>query len=142
MASSLLSPEDINYFSTGRRRVNDTYNLGQAQGVYQRDVAAGNFGRSQRNLLSQYSKMRDRLPYGYAKRGMLNSGIYQKGIADFAQQKNQAIGDLGAQYGEQMAGFDLAQRQLGGVRSSALMDLDEQEQSRIAATAAALRAAR
>ena len=142
MASSLLSPEDINYFATGRRRVNDTYNLGQAQGNYQRDVAAGAFGRAQGNLLSQYAKMRDRLPYGYARRGMLNSGIYQKGLADFAQDKNRAIGDLAGSYAEQTAGFDLAQRQLAQVRQSSLMDLDEQEQSRIAATAAALRAAR
>ena len=142
MASSLLNPDEVGYFNTARRRVTDSYGIGQAQNAYQRDTAASAFARSQGTLMQRYAQMRDRLPYGYAKRGLLNSGIYQKGLADFAQQKNQAIGDLAGQFQDQNAGFDLAQRQLASVYSGAGMDLDEQEKQREAAVAASLRAAR
>jgi len=140
--SQYLSPEDVNYFGTTRRRVNDTFNLGSAQNLYQRQTAQSAFGRTKNNLFTSFARMRDKLPGQYASRGLLNSGLYQKGIADFGQRKNQQIGEVTAQFGEQMAGLDLAERQLGQVRTSASMDVDEQEQSRIAAAASLLRAAR
>jgi hypothetical protein len=137
-----LNPEELNYYRTRRRQVTDTYNLGQAQNVYQQ----GALGRAQErgvgNLAYQYGQMREKLPWGFGRRGLLNSGIYQRGLQQLAEGAYiRPLNEMTAQYQDQLGALQLAQQQLGQVHAGAISDVDEAERARIAAVAASLRGA-
>lgn len=139
MADPTLNPEDLNWFASSRRRVNDTYNLGLAQNNYQQSVLGNQFARSLGDTTRQFSRMREKMPWAAARRGLMNSGIWNKQLADFGVDKNAAIANLTGQMNDQKFGLQLAQNQLGQIRGSALLDLNDQEAARRAAIAAALR---
>lgn len=137
-----LNPEELNYYRTRKRQITDTHNLGQAQNAYQQGALGREQERSVGNLAYQYGQMRDKAPWGYAARGLLNSGIYQKGLTDLAQGAYiRPLNDLQAQYQDQLGGLQLASQQLGQIQAGALSDVDEAERARIAAVAASLRGA-
>lgn len=142
MADPLLNPDELAYFRTTRRRVQDTYGLGAAQNAYQQQTAGNAYARSLGDLTRQYDSMRSKLPWGYAARGVSNSGIAQKGFADLGQDRIRAFGNLRGGYDDQMGGFNLAAQQLAASRTASLADVDDQEQGRVASIAAMLRAAR
>lgn len=135
-----LGPEDYNYFLARRRQVNDTYSLGDSQNRYQRQIADLGYNQQRQGLVQRFAQQRRALPGGYARRGMLNSGIYQRGRSDFMQNRDTQLGNLDQQYGLGQFGFDMAGTQLEQTRRSALDDLESQEVARRAALAAALRA--
>ena len=64
-------------------------------------------------LNRQYDQMRERLPGGYAKRGLLNSGLYHQGLTDYGTQRGQATSDMTQKY--QQAFGDLAVRGTQGL---------------------------
>lgn len=134
-----LNPEDFNWFASSRRRVNDTFNLGQAQNQYQQSILGNQFARGLGDTTRQFARMREKMPWAAARRGLMNSGIWTKQLADFGVDKNAAVANLTGQFNDQKFGLQLAGQQLGQVRQSALLDLDDQEAARRAAIAAALR---
>lgn len=137
-----LNPEEINYYATRRRQVTDTHNLGQAQNTYQQGAMGRDLERTTGDLAYQYGQMRDKAPWGYAARGLLNSGIYQKGLYDLQQSGYvRPLNNITSQYQDQLGALQLASQQLGQVQSGALSDVDEAEKARIAAVAASLRGA-
>lgn len=137
-----LNPEELNYYSTRRRQITDTYNLGQAQNTYQQGALGRDEQRQIGDLAYQYGQMRDKAPWGYARRGLLNSGIYQKGLTDLAQSGYvRPLNNITGQYQDQLGALQLAQQQLGTIQTGALSDVDEAEKARIAAVAATLRGA-
>jgi hypothetical protein len=140
-AGSDLNPEDFNYFRTARWRVNDTFNLGNAQNVYQRQVANNDNQRARQNLTRQFGTMRQGLHKGFGSRGLLNSGIWQNRLAQFSQGRQAAYGDLAGEFADQLAGFRLAGQQLESTRTNAQADINVQEAARRAAIRAALDAA-
>lgn len=142
MAEGLLDPEELSYFRTARRRVQDTYGLGAAQNTFEKGRAGATFARNVGDLTKQFDAMRSKVPWSFAGRGLLNSGLHQKAVADFDVNRTSSFGNLRAQYDDQLGGLDLAAQQLAAVRAGALSDVDDQERSRVAAIAAMLRAAR
>lgn len=142
MADALLNPEELSYFRTARRRVQDTYGLGAAQNAYEQGAASNAYARSLGDLTRQFDQVRSKLPWNYAGRGMLNSGLYQKGLADYGQDRLRSFGNLRGSYEDQMGGFNLAAQQLAAVKTAGASDIEEQEQSRVASIAAMLRAVR
>lgn len=137
-----LNPDELNYYRTRKRQVTDTYNLGQAQNTYQQGALGRQQERSVGNLAYQYGQMRDKLPWGFGARGLLNSGIYQKSLTDLAEGAYlRPLNQMTAEYQDQLGALQLAQQQLGQVQAGALSDVDEAERARIAAVAASLRGA-
>ena len=136
-----LEPEQVNALQTRRRQVNTTYGLGMAQNRFERNRTGREFRRGKVDLLRQFGKARRELPQAYAAGGLLNSGLYQKGIADLGQERIGAFGQLRGQYQDVMGGLRLAGRQLGQVRQSSLNDIDSQRAASRAALASSLRRA-
>lgn len=142
MAEGLLNPEELSYFRTARRRVQDTYGMGAAQNQFEQGAAKRGYGRKLGDVTRQFDQMRSKIPWGFASRGMLNSGLHQKAVADYGIARTNTIGDLRGAHEDQMGALNLAAQQLGQIRTSTLSDVDEQQQSRVASIAAMLRAAR
>lgn len=136
-----LGPEDYNWFQTARRKVNDSYSLGVSQNQFSKDSLSNAYARSQGDLASKYALARPNLGTSYAKRGLLNSGIYQQGLVNFNTDQGKAYSDLASAYQDQLGGYDLARSQLEQTRAGATQDLADQEAARRAAVAASLRAA-
>lgn len=136
-----LNPEDLNHFSTGRRRVNQTYDMARAQNDFQKSLANNAYSRNFGSLAKQYDRMRERMPYGYAKRGLLNSGVWGRALGQFSQDRVRSFGDLLKAHQDATGGLDLAADQLFKTKENTLADIESAERARLDAVAAALRAA-
>lgn len=139
-----LNPEDFNYFRTKKRQVNTTYDLGAAQNTYQSAAAGNQYTRNVGDLAAAYGKAVEKLPWSYGARGLLNSGIYQKGAYDLATEGwIRPFANMAGQYQDVQGGFQLAGQQLGRIKGEGLADISDAEQARLAMEqiAAAIRAA-
>lgn len=134
-----LSSDDWNYFQTQKRRVNQTFGYGLDQNQWQRDSTTNDHNRRLADLKAKWGQQRAQLPTAYAQRGLLNSGIYARGLDRAQGDFNRAQGDLAGAFNDQLAGLGLADRQLESVRGNSLNDLDSAEAARRAAVAEALR---
>lgn len=134
-----LTSDDLNYFATQRRQVNQNYGYGIDQNQWQRDVSRGEYNRGLEDLRSQYGRMRNSLPSGFAKGGLLNSGIYARALDEFQADRTRNMGNLTAAYNERLGGLALADRQLESIRRNALDDTAAAETARRATVAEALR---
>lgn len=137
-----LGPEDLAYFASAGNRINDTYGYGIAQNQYAQDVLGQTHGRNLEDLQRQYGIMRDKLPGGYAARGLLNSGIYASGLQQFGQLQQDALARLMLEFQQQQGGYGLERSQLEDVRSKALADIESQKAARLQAIAAAINGVR
>lgn len=137
-----LSADEFNYFATNRRRIRDQYALGDIQNTFQQGVVGNQYGRSMGDLVATWDRQREKLPYGFAKRGMLNSGVYQNALSQYGQDRMRATANLNGQYQDQMNALRAAHDQLGFVRDQSLQDIDQQETARRQTIAEMLRAAR
>jgi hypothetical protein len=137
-----LDPDSLQFFRSGRRKVDEAYDLGTAQNNYQRQITNSQYQRNLGDLTRQYDKLRTAIPFKYAARGLSNSGLYKEGLTNYGNDRVRAFGNLRGAFDDQNAGFDLADQQLAKVRASAQSDLNEQEQTRMATVAASLRGAR
>lgn len=134
-----LSSDDLNYFQTQKRRVNQTFGYGLDQNQWQRDSSKGDYDRQLRDLKAQFSQSRDKLPSGFAQGGLLNSGIYARGLDEWQSAKTRGEANLSGAYNDQLSGLALADRQLESVRRGSLDDLASASAARRASVAEALR---
>lgn len=134
-----LSADDLNYFQTQKRRVNQTFGYGLDQNQWQRDQSKGQYDRGLADLRAQFGRMRRQLPSSFARGGMLNSGIYARALDDWQSEKIRGEGNLRGQYNSTLGGLALADRQLESVRRNSLDDLASAATARRASVAEALR---
>jgi hypothetical protein len=125
-----FGPEVAAYFSTTRRRVNDTHQMGLSQNQFQREGVKNAYGRSRANLVRQYAQLANRLPGAYNRRGLLNSGIYQRAQADFSKDRQRSYADLLGQRNDQLGQLFVSDLMLNQTRSGAISDLDELQEAR------------
>lgn len=118
-----LSSDDFNYFSTQNRRLREGFVLGKAQNDLQRSQVDSTTARGRINLAEQFSQVRRQLPSQYAQRGLRNSGLYDRGLRDFARSKQLGTFDLEASYADQLAGINAANQQLDVVGKTGLDDV-------------------
>jgi hypothetical protein len=137
-----LTSDDLNYFNTAKRRVDQTYKAGLAQNEWQRKAATSAYQRSDGDLRAKFAQARRQLPSAYARAGMLNSGIYARGLDQWQSDKIREQGNLRAGYDQQMAGLSLADRQLAELLWTSTYDINTAHAARQASVAEALRAAR
>jgi hypothetical protein len=136
-----LTPEQLADLNIRRRQIRERSNLGNAQQDYLFQSAHKEYGRNLNDIMYAYARAREKLPYSFARRGLLNSGIYAKNLAYQNQDVQKAVTDLSGRTQDQLQGYLLAKQQLGQVTTGGLQDIDELQTSRIATVAAALRQA-
>lgn len=137
-----LDPQDYNWFRTSNRKINDTYQLGASQNQYQQDSLRNAYARQQGDTARQFTQARSRLPGSFARRGMLNSGAYQRALTDFATARSTANANQLGAFNDQLGGYQLARSQLEQTRSGGIMDLADMETARRTAVYEALQKAK
>ena len=108
-----------------RRQSNEGFSQAIAGIDLQRTQAAQKYGSDKGKLTREFDDMRMRLPGGFAKRGMLNSGLYGRGLQDYGKARTQGFGDLDQALNQQFA--QLAQQQAAATQTWAGQGTDAAE---------------
>lgn len=92
----------------GRKQTARTQYQGAiAQTAYNRAMLAAKEGMDTARMTSQWHDARQQLPGQFGRRGLLNSGIYKKGLGDFATDRQSAFDELRFGYEKQRGQFSL-----------------------------------
>lgn len=134
-----LDPAEVAAYANRRTRATNQYQIQQAQNSYNRGTTGANQATSTRNLTTQFDKMRTNLPGQYARRGLLNSGIYAQGLQDYGTGRTSAFGDLAQRYQQQFGQFDLNDQAASVNYNDTIGEIYDQEAVRRSQVAAALR---
>ena len=126
------------------QNMRDVAGLQRTQGLanvdYQQGNAVQNYGISRDNLVRQFDQMRQSLPYQYNSRGLMNSGIYQQGLSNYADNRVRGLNQFDTQHQQNMAGFGLQRQGLEGAYKTSMDNATRLEQARRAQTAAQIKA--
>ena len=134
-----LGPEDIAWFDSLATRLNDTYGRGVSANQYQQTQLASEQGIREQDLGRRFDQIRERLPGGFQKRGLLNSGIYQAGLGEYATDRTNATSDLQRQFQNQMFGLQNRLGEMETAYHTGMGDLNFQKTARRHAKASTLR---
>lgn len=133
-----LGPLEEYSLASRKRRVDDTYGLGTARNAYERSTYEGEHQFDVADLRRQLTRARTALPYGYAGRGLLNSGIYQEGLQNFLSDQDSIQSRMLRQHLDRLGGFTIGQQELDRIYQSAQADIEEERAARRAAAAASI----
>jgi hypothetical protein len=104
----------------------------------------GNRGR--RDMMQQYDKAQPQVVSGYSRRGLVGpnvkSGIFARGLQDFAKQRAQSFGDYDRGIAEEQRGYDLGEAARLEAFKNQLADLEAEKAQTIADAARQLYARR
>jgi hypothetical protein len=137
-----LGPEDIAYFDSLMSRANQVYNQESDNNLYQQGIVQSEHGITQRDLQDRLKKTREQLPGQYQRRGLMNSGVYQQGLTDYATVATNATSDLERRFQNQMGGLQNAYKQLGETHGMTTSDIEARRTARRNTIASTLRAVR
>lgn len=133
-----IDPIEQEAWDNRRSRARSTFETTSAQNEFRRSNILQNQGLDTASLARRFDRMREQLPGGYARRGLLNSGIYGQGLKRYGEDRQSAQTNLYARY-QQMLGDLSMQQQLGAVNyMNTVGDINDQERVRRAQIAAAL----
>lgn len=133
-----IDPVEQEAWDNRRNRAKALYETQKAQGEFQRSNILENQSLDTAELAKRFNRMRERLPGGFARRGLLNSGIYQRALKQYAEDRQAATSSLAARY-QQMLGEHGFDQKLQAVQYlNTIGDINDAERVRRAQIAAAL----
>jgi hypothetical protein len=131
-------------YNQKKRAAGSGYASKQAANTYARFLSQQRGARKKFDLQQGYEKQAPKIVGGYTKRGLagpgVKSGIYDKGLTDFAQQNFRDMADLNSEQDMEMQQFDLSSRQAQAEYDQQIAELEAQKQASIANAAATLSA--
>ena len=126
-------------YDTRRSQARQAYANMAAQNTFSSGQAGLGYGRSVRDLTRKFDQMRSRLPGGFARRGLLNSGIYGSALQNYATNRANTMNDLQQQLAGTQGQYAL-QGQMGeNTLNTALAAIQAEQDARRADLAAQLR---
>lgn len=128
MASSddRLMPTERQWFRGREGQINRAFDLGKQQNRYDRDLSRFQFGWDKSDLLKRLQASRTQIPGQYQRRGLATSGIAQRGLIDFNDERTKALTRLDTANYLKEGGFNMVDSQLQRVRDESLSDLIRQ----------------
>lgn len=133
----LLNPEDYQYYRSQRQRVRDTYNLSTAQNAHEQKVVRNELSRQLGDYARKFQRSREGLHGRAIRGGLMNSGIWQRQLANFASDRAQAMSNVRGRADDSLGGLRLARDQLDHILYNQTVDFNAQEAARRAAVEAA-----
>lgn len=132
------SASELANWQNQRRTLADTYGYNQANYNYNKGNTQSNYAISTDRLGRDFNAMRQKLPESFAHRGLLGSGIEQRGVNQLAQNQSDQTLDTARAYQQAMGQLDL--NQWGGTQAYATgtSGVDAAEAARRADLAAAI----
>lgn len=137
-----LGPEDIAYYDSMMSRLNQTYGQESENNLYQQGMLKSEQGVRAQDLGHKFDMMREQLPGGYQRRGLMNSGVYQAGLGEYGLQRTNATTDMERGFNNQMGGLQRAYQQMGATYSAGLSDIEARKTARRNAIASTIRTVR
>jgi hypothetical protein len=125
--------------AAARSKASNTYGQARATNDYQRSSLDARFNQNQAQMGLQWDRQRGKLPGGYARRGLLNSGVYHQGLQDYAVNRGNAYNQALQQYGEQAGAIGLQGQSTEQTYADAMATIAAQEQMARSQVASTLR---
>ena len=93
-----LTPEDYQLYATKASNLRSNYQRTLAQNAWERGQASSEYNTARTGLTTQFDRQRFQLPGQFVGRGLLDSGIYQQGLSDYASDRTNAFQALSTGY--------------------------------------------
>ena len=137
-----MSIVDFSPYEAQRRAYTQQYGATSARNAYARFLAQHRGTRNVADLQRNYEQQAPNVVSGFVRRGLagpnISSGVFQKGLQEFARKQYQDVFNAQQDLADQMQGFDLEERQAQADYESQLADLEMKKQREISQTAATL----
>lgn len=133
---------DYTAFNQGKRAAYGTYGAKAAQNAYAQFLSQQRGARKKFDLQQQQEKQTPQIIGSYTKRGLagpgVKSGIFNKGMTDFAQQNLQAFNELQGTQNDEINQLKFEQAQNQAELDQQIAALEAQKQQNISKAAATL----
>jgi hypothetical protein len=107
-----IDPAQYADYSNMRRKATSAYGQGMAKNAYDVGEANAGYANKRADLIKQFGQVREKLPYGYNKRGILRSGIALRGYQQNASDQLQGLQRAGQEQQSALAGLTLGAQNL------------------------------
>lgn len=138
VAVSTVSPAEIMNWNNQKAAARQNMLAGQAQNLYQRQLAEMDYSRNLADFNRNADKARLQIPGRFAHQGMLHSGLYLKALQDYAQARLGGLSGLQSQYQRQAGGSILQHRGYQDAYDTDLMRILAEQYARQAQAATQL----
>ena len=133
-------------YEARRRGYTQQYAATGAMNAYANFLSQQRGTRERTNMMDQYNKAQPQVVAGYSRRGLVGpnvkSGIFARGLQDFAKQRAQSFGEFDQGQQEQQRGYDLGEAQRLEAFRNQLADMESEKAQTIADAARQLYARR
>ena len=122
-------------YEARRRGYMNDYAATGAMNAYTQFLSQQRGQRDLADMYKQYDKAAPQVVAGYGRRGLnsanVKSGTFGQGLQDFASDRVKNTAQAQQALGQQSAGYDLSNRQLGDRYQSGLADLESEKAQQI-----------
>jgi len=133
-------------YEARRRGYTQQYAATGAMNAYANFLSQQRGNRGRQDMMQQYDKAQPQVVSGYSRRGLVGpnvkSGIFARGLQDFAKQRAQSFGDYDRGIAEEQRGYDLGEAQRLEAFKNQLADMESEKAQTIADAARQLYANR
>ena len=133
-------------YEARRRGYTQQYAATGAMNAYANFLAQQRGTRGRQDMMQQYDKAQPQVVSGYSRRGLVGpnvkSGIFARGLQDFAKQRARNVGDYDRGIAEEQRGYDLGEAQRLEAFKNQLADMESEKAQTIADAARQLYARR
>jgi len=133
-------------YEARRRGYTQQYAATGAMNAYANFLSQQRGTRGRQDMMQQYDKAQPQVVSGYSRRGLVGpnvkSGIFARGLQDFAKQRAQSFGDYDRGIAEEQRGYDLGEAQRLEAFKNQLADMESEKAQTIADAARQLYANR
>ena len=123
-------------YEARRRGYTQQYGATGAMNAYANFLAQQRGTRERRGITEQYDKAQPQLVAGYSRRGLVGpnvkSGIFARGLQDFAKQRAQSFSEFDQGQQEQQRSYDLSEAQRLEAFRNQLADMESEKAQTIA----------
>ena len=126
-------------YEARRRGYTQQYAATGAMNAYANFLSQQRGTRDRTNMMQQYDKAQPQVVSGYSRRGLVGpnvkSGIFARGLQDFAKQRAQGIREFDQNQVEQNRMYDLSEAQRLEAFRNQLADMESEKANTIAEAA-------
>ena len=123
-------------YEARRRGYTQQYAATGAMNAYANFLSQQRGTRDRTNMMQQYDKAQPQVAAGYSRRGLVGpnvkSGIFARGLQDFAKQRAQSFGEFDQGQQEQQRSYDLSEAQRLEAFRNQLADMESEKAQTIA----------
>lgn len=125
--SSYITPWEANQYQGRRNTADIAYQRALNQLGYQRDIGVEDYNRSLARMGRTWDQSFRNIPNQLTRRGVLRSGIANRGYGDYSYNRSQAFGDLELGRTRAEAGYGRQQADLEMIRQFALNQINAEQ---------------